>query len=181
MPKWNIDPDHTVAEFVVRHMMVCNVHGQFNQISGALNFDPANVAAASLDVEIGAAGLYTGIDRRDNHLRSPDFFDVEKYPKIIFKSRSMEQTGSNRCKATGDLTIHGVTRSVVLDVEWFGPSQFQDEDQLYTTMGFAATTSVNREDFGMTWNVVIEGGGLMVGKYAQITINSECDLAQGRD
>ena len=178
MATWNIDPDHTVAEFVVRHMMACNVHGQFNRIAGVLNFDPGGVAAASLEVEIDVAGLYTGIDRRDNHLRSPDFFDVEKYPKITFKSTNVEQTGSNRSKATGDLTIHGITRSVVLDVEWFGPSQFQDEDQLYTTMGFAATTSVNREDFGMTWNAVIEGGGLMVGKYVQITINSECDLAR---
>ena len=178
MATWNIDPDHTVAEFAVRHMMICTVHGQFNRISGVLNFDPANVAAASFEVEIDAAGVYTGIPRRDNHLRSPDFLDVARYPTITFKSTKVEQTGSNRSKATGDLTIRGVTRSVVLDVEWFGPSQFQDEDQLYTTMGFAATTSVNREDFGMTWNVVIEGGGLLVGKHARITINSECDLAQ---
>ena len=177
MPTWNIDPDHTVAEFIVRHMMVCNVHGQFNKVSGVLSFDPADVAAASLAVEVDAGGLYTGIDRRDNHLRSPDFLDVEKYPFITFKSTRVEQTGSNRCKATGDLTIHGVTRSVVLDVEWFGPSQFQDDDQLYTTMGFAAATSFNREDFGMTWNVDIAGGGFMVGKYVQVVINSECDLA----
>ncbi len=178
MARWNIDPDHTVTEFVVRHMMICNVHGQFNRISGVLDFDPTNVAAASLKVEIDTAGLYTGIERRDNHLRSPDFFDVEKFPSITFKSTAVEQTGSNRCKVTGDLTLHRVTRSVVLDAEWFGPSQFQDEDQMYTTMGFAATTTVNREDFGMRWNVLIEGGGLMVGRHAEITINSECDLAQ---
>jgi len=176
MPTWNLDPDHTVAEFTVRHMMVTWVHGQFNRISGTLVFDPANIAASSLEVEIDAAGLYTGIEKRDTHLRSPDFLDVEKYPRITFKSTYVCAAGLDHAKVTGDLTIRDIARPVILDVRWAGPSHFVDDDKTFTTFGFRAKTEINREDFGMTWNMEMENEGFMVGKHVFITLNSEADL-----
>jgi polyisoprenoid-binding protein YceI len=178
MAKWNIDPDHAVAEFIAKHMMVTPVHGQLNKVSGTIIFDPESPANASVDVEIDVAGLYTGVDRRDNHLRSPDFFDVEKFPKMYFKSTLIEVDSLNRCKVTGDLTIHGITRSVMFDVTFAGPSRFFDDEQnqMYTTFGFRATTCINREDYGLKWNVAIEDGGFMVSKYVDIIFNAEADL-----
>ena len=178
MAKWNIDPDHAVGEFTIKHMMVTPVHGQFNKISGVINFDPADPARASVEVEIDVAGIYTGVDRRDNHLRSADFFDAEKFPKMYFKSTLIEAAGLNDCKITGDLTIHGMTRSVMFDLIFAGPSRFFDDElkETYTTFGFRATTCINREDFGMQWNVPIEDGGFMVGKYVDIVFNAEADL-----
>ncbi len=178
MAKWNIDPDHAVGEFTVGHMMVTPVHGQFHRVSGAINFDPAYPESTSVEVEIDTSGVYTGVDRRDNHLRSADFFDVEKFPKMFFKSTLIEVAGLNHCKITGDLTICGITRSVVFDVTFAGPSKFFDDElkQTYTAFGFRATTCVNREDFGMQWNMPIEDGGFMVGKHVDIVFNAEADL-----
>jgi polyisoprenoid-binding protein YceI len=148
MAKWNIDPDHAVGEFTIGHMMVTAVHGQFNKVSGQLNFDPADPGNASVEVEIDIAGIYTGVERRDNHLRSPDFFDVEKFPTMSFKSTLIDVVGLNHCKVTGDLTIHGITKSVMFDVTFAGPSKFFDDElnETYTTFGFRATASINRED-----------------------------------
>jgi polyisoprenoid-binding protein YceI len=181
MATWRVDPDHTVAEFIVRHMMVSLVHGQFNRCAGSVVFDPANMANSSVEAEIDATGLYTGIERRDNHLRSPDFFEVQEYPKITFKSTRVEVAAINQLKVTGDLFIHGVTRQATLNVEIAGPSNFFDdeENKMYTAYGFRATAEVNREDFGMTWNLGIEQGGFMVGKHVQIVVNAECDLVEG--
>jgi polyisoprenoid-binding protein YceI len=178
MPKWNVDPEHTVAEFTVRHMMVSWVHGQFNGCSGTIVFDPADMANASVEAEIETAGLYTGVGRRDNHLKSADFFDVEKFPKIAFRSTRVEVAALNHLKAFGNLTIHGVTCEVVLDVLLAGPSSFFDDDEKksYTTYGFRATTDVNREDFGLKWNLEIDNGGFMVGKHIQLVVNVEADL-----
>lgn len=178
MAKWNIDPDHTVGEFTIKHMMVTPVHGQFNKVSGIIFFDPADPASASVEIEIDMAGIYTGVDRRDNHLRSADFFDVEKYPTMHFKSTLIEVVGLNHCKVNGDLTIHGITQSVMFDVIFNGPSRFFDEEenQMYTTFGFRATTCINREDFGLKWNLGIEDGGFMVGKHVDIVFNAEADL-----
>lgn len=178
MAKWNLDPDHTVGEFIVKHMMVTSVHGQFNKVSGAVDFDPADPARMSVEVEIVTAGLYTGVDRRDNHLRSADFFDVENYPGMYFKSTSVEVAGLNHCKVIGNLTIRETTRSVIFDVTYVGPSRFFDdeENKTYTTFGFHASTCINREDFGLKWNVNINDGGFMVGKHVDIVFNAEADL-----
>jgi polyisoprenoid-binding protein YceI len=178
MAKWNIDPDHAVGEFTIKHMMVTPVHGQFNKVSGAIIFDPADPASASVEVEIDAAGIYTGVDRRDNHLRSADFFNVEQFPKMNFKSTLIEVVGLNHCKVTGDLTVHGIIKSVMFDVTFAGPSRFFDdeENRMYTTFGFRATTCINREDFGLKWNLAIEDSGFMVGKHVDLVLNAEADL-----
>jgi polyisoprenoid-binding protein YceI len=175
MAKWIIDTDHTVAHFTARHMMINDVHGQFNNISGFINFDPSDMAGTSMDIEIDAASIFTGVEARDNHLRSSDFFDVEKYPHILFKSTEIEEVGSNMFKVHGSLTLHGVTKSVLLHAQYFGPTYFTDETGSYTTMGFAATAYLQREDFGMTWNFKYPGG-FTVGKHINITLNAEADL-----
>jgi polyisoprenoid-binding protein YceI len=175
MAKWIIDTDHTVAHFTVRHMMINDVHGQFNNISGFINFDAADIAVTSMAIEIDAASIFTGVEARDNHLRSSDFFEVEKYPRIFFKSTKIEEVGSNMLKVHGNLTIRGVEKPVLLHTEFFGPTHFTDETGSYTTMGFAATAYLQREDFGMTWNYKYPGG-FTVGKHVDITLNAEADL-----
>ncbi len=175
MAKWIIDTDHTVAHFRVRHMMINDVHGQFNKISGVINFDASDVAGTFVEIEIEAASIFTGIEPRDNHLRSSDFFDVEKYPHILFKSTKIEVAGSTLLKVHGDLTLHGVTRPVLLHAEYFGPTYFTDETGSYITMGFAATAYLQREDFGMMWNYEFPGG-FTVGKHISLTLNAEADL-----
>lgn len=174
MAKWIIDPDHSVAAFSVRHMMVTNVRGQFNKISGTIHFDPADVGRSSIEAEIEVSGLWTGIKKRDEHLRSPDFFDVVIYPKIIFKSIRVESIDGKRFKVFGDLVMHGITRPVIMNAEYFGPVKGTEGE---TTMGFSAVTRVNREDFGMTLNYPLEGGGFVVGKDVEITLDVEADLS----
>ena len=178
MARYVFDQDHTAALFFVRHMMVSWVHGHFTKVSGTLDFDPGNMADLSVEVEIDASSLCTGVAKRDADLKSPNYFDVEKYPEISFKSRSAECAAMDRCLVHGNLTVHGVIRPVTLDVSLAGPSRFQDEDKMYTTYGFCAKTRVNREDFGMTRNLGIEDGGFMVGKHAYLTINVEADLVE---
>jgi polyisoprenoid-binding protein YceI len=173
MPTYKIDPAHTAANFTVRHMMVTNVRGGFDKITGTLNFDPANPAASSVDVTIETGSINTGVADRDNHLRSADFFEIEKFPAITFKSTKVEVSGENRAKVTGDLTIRDVTRSVVMDVEFLGQTASPFGD---TRIGFEATTSINREDFGLTWNVALEAGGVLVGKDIKISIDAEAIL-----
>lgn len=173
MTKWAIDPDHSVVAFSVRHLMIANVRGHFGNISGVILFDSSDVTNSSVEVTIDATSVCTGIKKRDDHLRSPEFFDVEKYPEISFKSKAVEITGSNHCKVYGDLTIHGVTHPVTLKVEYFGPvkSPFGA-----TSMGFTAKAVVNREGYGLIWNVPMEGGGVMVGKDVKIILEIEADL-----
>ncbi len=178
MPTFILDPDHTAALFFVRHMMVTWVSGQFTKVSGTLIFDPLNVEGSSVEAEIDVASVYTGVARRDDDLRSPNYFDAEKYPNITFRSSRVEYAGLDHCLVHGDLTVHGVTRQVTLDVRFAGPSIFEDDDKTFTTFGFQATTRVNREDFGMTTNLELEHGGFMVGKHAYLTINAEADLVE---
>jgi len=178
MAKWIIDPDHVSANFSVRHMMVTIVHGLFTKAGGEMFFDPAEPAATSVEVEVDVGSIYTGVNRRDNHLRSGDFFDVEKFPTMHFKSTATELVGINFLKIAGDLTIHGITRQVVFDVTYRGPSRFIDDDKTYTTYGITATACIQREDFGMTWNLDIEEGGFMVGKHIDITFSAEADLEE---
>jgi len=178
MTRWKIDPDHAVGEFTVYHMMVTPVHGQFNAVRGQVLFDPADPGSASIEVEIDAASLHTGVERRDNHLKSTDFFDVERFPVISFRSTAIEIVALNTLNIAGDLTIHGITLPVAFNTLFLGPSMFHDDElnRTYTTYGFRAAASINRQDFGMSWNVEIENGGFMVGKTVDIVFNAEIDL-----
>jgi polyisoprenoid-binding protein YceI len=173
MSKWIIDPDHSVAAFSVRHMMVANVHGQFNKIAGTIDFDPSDVSKTSIALEISVESIFTGIKKRDDHLRSQDFFDADKYPGITFQSTKAERTGFSNCKITGDLTMRGITCSVTIDVNFSGPvnSPFGE-----TSMGFSGKFRVNREDFAIMWNEPMENGGVVVGKDIEVVMDLETDL-----
>ena len=173
MASYKLDSAHTATNFTVRHMMVTNVRGGFDKVSGTLEFDAANPAAASVEVIIEAASVNTGVVDRDNHLRSADFFEVEKYPNITFKSTKVEALSDTHAKVTGDLTIRDVTKSVVLDVEFLGQAASPFGD---TRAGFEATTNINREDFGLGWNVALEAGGVLVGKEIKLNIDAEAVL-----
>ncbi|MFA5110951.1 MAG: YceI family protein [Desulfobaccales bacterium] len=177
MDKWLFNNNHCSAVFQVRHMMVSWVLGMFTNFTGRLDFDPQDVTASRVEVEIDAASIHTGVEKRDNHLKSPDFLEVEKYPKIFFKSTGVEVAGLDHAWVHGDLTIRGITRPVRLDVRWTGPAHFDDEGQIYTSFGFRAETKIKREDFGMVFNTEMEHGGLMVGKHVYLTLNAEVDLA----
>lgn len=176
MPKWILEPSHSMAEFNVRHMMITWVHGIFTKVSGTLIFDPREVAAASVEAVIDSASIVTGDTRRDDHLKGPDFLDVEQYPTIAFKSNRVEPAGLDHAWVHGDLSLHGVTRPVLLDVRWAGPARFIDEGRIFTSYGFRAETKINREDFGMTWNTDMEQGGVMVGRQVYLILNSEVNL-----
>jgi polyisoprenoid-binding protein YceI len=175
MSKWNIDPDHSVAAFSIQHMMIANVHGQFNKIAGTVQYDPSHIEKTSMEFTIDVDSIITGIQKRDDHLKSEDFFHKEAYPEIIFKSSKAERAGFNICKITGNLTIHGITKAVTVDVEILGSvkSPFGE-----TSMGFTAKTKLNREDFGIKWNEPMESGGYMVGKDVMLFIDLEADLEE---
>lgn len=174
MKKWTIDPDHSVAGFIVRHMMVTNVRGQLNKIAGVILFDPADVAKSSVEATIGVADITTGVPKRDEHLRSDDFFDTTKYPEMTFKSREIEEIGGNRFRVLGNLTIREITRPVTLEAEFSGPVKGTEGE---LSIGFSGTTRINREDFGISWNVGLEDGGVVVGREVQVYIDVEADLA----
>jgi polyisoprenoid-binding protein YceI len=167
---WNIDSAHTSVNFSVRHMMITNVRGQFDQISGTVEFNPERPAESSIDVRINAASINTREPQRDGHLKSPDFLDVENYPEISFKSRQIEVIDDTSGRVTGDLTIRGVARPVTLEVEYAGMSRSPWGTNV---AGFTATTSINRKDWGLTWNVALETGGVLVGDSIKITIEIE--------
>jgi polyisoprenoid-binding protein YceI len=170
MATWNIDTAHTNAAFSVRHMMVATVRGHFGKVTGTVTFDPQNLAASSVDVAIDANTINTGVADRDGHLKSPDFLDVANYPNISFKSTKIEVTGDSTAKVTGDLTVHKVTRPVVLEAEFLG--QFKDM-QGSQRVAFNGKTKINREDWGLTWNVALETGGVLVGKDINIELDVE--------
>jgi polyisoprenoid-binding protein YceI len=168
---YTIDPAHSSVHFTVRHMMITNVRGRFRAIKGTVEFDPENPAAARVDAEIDAASIDTGEAQRDAHLRNADFFDVEKYPTLTFRSGKIEPAGEGEWKVTGDLTIHGVTRPVTLNVE--GPAQEGKDPWGNIRSGATATTKIKRSEFGLTWNAALETGGFLVGDDVKI----ELDLA----
>lgn len=172
MPVWKLDPTHTAAEFSARHMMITTVRGGFKNVTGTLVYDPQNPAASSVEAVIETSQMTsTGLDQRDDHLKSPDFLDVANYPTITFKSTKVEPNADGtHARVTGDLTIRDVTRSVVLDVEFLGQANSPFGD---TRSGFHGTTKINREDFGLTWNMALETGGWLVGK--DITINLDVE------
>jgi polyisoprenoid-binding protein YceI len=157
---WKIDPAHSSAQFVVRHMMITNVRGGFNGMQGTVVYDPGDLSSSSVDVTIDKNSLSTGDATRDTHVKSADFLDVEKYPTITFKSKKITKDGDG-LKVTGDLTIHGVTKEVALNVE--GPTEEQKDPYGNIRVGASATTKIKRSDFGLTWNTVLETGGIMLG------------------
>jgi polyisoprenoid-binding protein YceI len=168
---WQIDPAHTNVEFTVRHMMISNVKGQFQKTSGTITANGTDPASAKIDATIDATSIDTRVDRRDAHLKSPDFLDVAKFPTITFKSTKVEAAGTNKWKVTGDLTIHGVTKPVVLDVEGTGAPIHDPMGN--TRAGASATTKIRRGDFGLIWNKALEAGGVMVGDEVAISIDLE--------
>ncbi len=181
MAKWFFEPGHTAAEFCVRHMMVTFVRGHFKNVRGTLVFDPANPQATSVEVTIEAAEIWTGEPDRDTHLKSADFLDVEKHPKIVFKGNQVELTGATDAVLTGELTIRGVTRTVPLRVHYLGEWQtpwWEDgmDKGPKTRAGFVATTSINRHDFGVSWIGSLNKGGIVVGNTVEITIDAEAIL-----
>lgn len=177
MAKWIIDPDHSVAAFSIRHMMIASVRGQFSNIAGTIHFDPAHIARSFVDMKIEVASITTGIRKRDDHLLSPDFFDAAHFPLITFKSTSVEPIGSSQGRISGDLTIHGITRPVTFDAEYYGP--VNDPFGEGVSMGFSASLTINREDYGITWNQAMEAGGVMVGREVELFIDLEADRADG--
>jgi polyisoprenoid-binding protein YceI len=168
---WRIDPMHTSVEFTVRHMMISNVKGQFQKTTGTIAVDGNDPASAKIDATIDASSIDTRVERRDADLKSPDFLDVAKYPTITFKSTKVEADGPGKWKVTGDLTLHGVTKPVVLDVESSGKPIHDPMGN--TRAGASATTKINRSDFGLTYNKVLESGGVMVGDEIAISIDVE--------
>jgi polyisoprenoid-binding protein YceI len=162
---WKIDPAHTAAQFAVRHLGISTVRGEFRKVSGSANYDPADPSKTTLETTIDATTVDTRVDMRDKDLRSPNFLDVEKYPTITFTSKRAESAGPGRMKITGDLTIHGVTREAVLDVE--GPTAPVKDPKGNLHVGASASTTVNRKDFG------VNGAPSMVGDDISITIDAE--------
>jgi polyisoprenoid-binding protein YceI len=163
---YDIDGAHTSVEFVGRHLMITKVRGRFSDVRGriTINEEPENSHA---EVEIGAASLSTGNEDRDAHLKGADFFHVERYPTISFKSTAVRALGTNSWELVGDLTVRGTTRAVTLQVDFDGADISPMGDE---RVGFSAATDINREDFGLTWNVALETGGLLVGKSARIEL-----------
>jgi polyisoprenoid-binding protein YceI len=168
---WNIDPAHSVAEFKVKHMMISNVKGRFSKLSGALLFDESDLANSHVEVSVEAASIYTGDEQRDGHLRSADFLDVEKFPNLTFKSKSIRIVRDGELSVEGALTIHGVTRNVSFAVE--GPTPPSKDPWGNTRVAISASTKINRKDFGLTWNTALETGGILVGEEVTITLDTQ--------
>jgi len=168
---WTIDPAHSAAHFAVRHMMVATVRGDMGKITGSVAFDPAKPAAAAVEAIIDVTGIDTREPGRDRHLKSADFFDVEQFPTATFRSKTIAPAAAGGFKLTGDLTMRGVTKEVVLDVEALRPAI---KDQRGTSRtGTTATTRINRQEFGLTWSRALDGGGVVVGDEVSITIDIE--------
>lgn len=167
---YDIDPTHTYIGFSVRHMMVTQVRGQFHGVSGRLTLDRANLGASQLTVTVDIATIDTHLDQRDDHLRSPDFFDAANHPTMTFVARDVRPSGDS-LKVTGDLTIRGVTRSVTFDGE---PLTAETKDPFgMVKVGTSATTKINRKDFGLAWNAALEAGGVVVADEVKIAVDLE--------
>jgi polyisoprenoid-binding protein YceI len=162
---WKIDPTHSSAQFAVQHMSISTVRGAFTKMAGTVEYDPADVSKSILDVTIQVSSLDTRVVPRDNDLRSPKYFDAQKFPSITFKSKHTEKIGAGKLKIAGDLTIHGVTKEAILDVQ--GPTAAVKDDKGILRMGASATTSLKRSDYGMT------RGQPLVGDEVAITLDVE--------
>jgi polyisoprenoid-binding protein YceI len=167
---WSIDPAHSHASFTIRHLVISNVRGEFTKLSGSARLDEKDLARSSVETIVDAGTIDTRVPDRDNHLRSPDFLDVAKYPSITFKSTKVEKAGQGAFKVSGDLTLHGVTRPVVLDVT--GPTAEVKDPSGKVRRGISASTKINRKDFGLGWNKLVEAGPV-VGDEVKIEIEAE--------
>lgn len=173
---WTIDSSHSQITFSVRHMMISNVHGRFETFSGNVEFNEQNPTLSSVEVKIDAASINTRDEKRDGHLKSPDFFNVAEFPYATFKSTRVEKLNDNHGKIYGDLTIRGVTKPVVLDVEYSGTAK---SPWGTTSAGFSASTKINRNDWDLNWNVALETGGWLVGE--TININIELEIVKQQE
>jgi polyisoprenoid-binding protein YceI len=171
MSTYQIDSAHTHAQFKVRHLMISNVKGDFDKVTGTVDFDEANPGESSINVAIDVASVSTREPQRDSHLKSPDFFDVEKYPTITFVSTAVVKSGDDSFEVVGDLTIHGVTKTIDLDVEELTP-EVKDPFGLLRR-GASAKATILRSDFGMVFNSILEAGGVAISDEVHITIDIE--------
>jgi len=171
MATYKIDSQHTGVHFKVRHMMISNVKGEFSRVTGSVEFDPSNLAGSRVEATVESASVNTREPQRDSHLKSRDFLDVGRYPKITFASTKIVSTGVDSYEISGDLTIRDVTREVALQVESVTP-EIKDPDGLLR-LGASASTRIARKDFGLTWNAVLESGGFVVGDEVDITVDVE--------
>jgi polyisoprenoid-binding protein YceI len=168
---WEIDSAHSGAHFSVRHMMIATVRGEFRKVTGTINLDEKDISKSSVEAVIDATTIDTREERRDTHLKSADFFDVSKFPSITFKSKSVTRQGEGKFKVAGDLTMHGVTKEVILDVEGLNAQVI--DPRRGPKMGASATTRIKRSDFGLTWNRAVETGGVAVSDEVGIIIDLE--------
>jgi polyisoprenoid-binding protein YceI len=166
---WKLDPAHSAAEFKVKHMMISNVKGRFSGLSGTLTEHATDSTLSTIEASVDISTIATGDPQRDGHLKSADFFDVEKYPAMTFKSTQVVQKGEGEYAVAGNLTIHGVTKPVTLTVE--GLSAPAKDPYGNIRIGLSATTKINRKDFGLNWNAALETGGILVGEDVQITLD----------
>lgn len=164
---WTIDPSHSSATFTVRHMMVANVNGTFGRMEGTVEYDGKNLATVKANAKIDTTTITTNNEKRDAHLKSADFFDVNAHPTITFVSKRAEPAGDGKFRLTGDLTMRGVTKEVVLDVE--GPTE-PFTAQGNQRIGATATTTLNRKDFGVSWSRALDGGGVVVGDDVKVRL-----------
>ncbi|HZU70511.1 MAG TPA: YceI family protein [Ktedonobacteraceae bacterium] len=167
---WEIDPSHSEASFVVKHMMFATVRGHFNVLSGHLHIDEQHPENSWVDAQVDAASVDTRDERRDGHLKSPDFFDVQNYPIITFKSTKIERVNGNEYKVTGDLAMRGVTRPVTFKAEYYGTGK---NPWGMTVAGLSAKTKINRKDWNLNWNQALEAGGWLVSDEVTIEIDLE--------
>jgi polyisoprenoid-binding protein YceI len=167
---WKLDSSHAHSSFTVRHLVISNVRGEFGKTEGTLVLDEGDVTRSKVDATIDVTSVNTREAKRDEHLKSPDFFDVAKFPKMTFRSTKVEKAGDGMLKVTGDLTLKGVTKSVVLDVS--GPSKEIKDPWGNARRGIEATATINRQDFGLTWNKAIEAGPV-VGDQVKIEVEAE--------
>lgn len=170
---YSVDKVHSEAAFQVRHILT-KVRGTFRDFSGTVTFDKAKPENSAVEFRIKTTSVDTGIQKRDDHLRSPDFFDVATHPEIVFKSTKVVAKGGNKFDVTGDFTMHGVTKSITLPVTFLGEQKFGKG----TKAGFETALTLNRKDYGLTWNRALESGGVLVGEEVEIAINIEADLQQ---
>ncbi len=171
---WEIDAAHSSVGFSVRHMVIAKVHGAFKQWSGKLALDTDDLTRSSIEVTIDTASIDTRDEKRDAHLKSADFLDSDKFPHIVFKSKRVEKSAAETFQVTGDLSVHGVTREVVLDAEYGGRAKDPWGGE---RAGFTIRTKLDRKDFGLQWNVALEAGGVLVGETIDVTIEVEAKKA----
>lgn len=171
MAKYKIDSAHSAVTFKIRHMMIAHVKGEFTDVTGTVDFDPADTSAASIEVIIAATSIHTREPQRDGHLRSADFLDVSTFPEISFRATGVLAVGSDAYQVIGDLTIHGITKKVALKIEDVTPEAKDPWGGF--RRGASASTTINRKDFGLTWNAALEAGGWLVGDDIQINIDVE--------